>query len=52
MVFLGGWLMNLGQGSFVYYFGTMTAISVLMFVAVFLVDRHLAPVRRREPAIA
>ena len=31
MVYSGGYLMNLGQGSFVYYFGTMAAISLLMF---------------------
>ena len=46
MVFAGGYLMNLGQGSFVYYFGTMAAISLLMFAAAFLVDRHIAPFRR------
>ena len=45
MVFFGGTLMNLGQGSFVYYFGTMAAISLLMFAAAFLVDRHIAPLR-------
>jgi hypothetical protein len=38
--------MNLGEGSFVYYFGTMATISLLMFAAVFIVDRHLEPVRR------
>ena len=43
MVFAGGWLMNLGQGSFWFYFGTMAAISLLMFTAVFLVDRHIEP---------
>ena len=41
MVFFGGALMNLGDGSFVYYFGTMAAISLLMFAAAFLVDRHI-----------
>jgi AAHS family 4-hydroxybenzoate transporter-like MFS transporter len=46
MVFFGGYLMNLGQGSFVYYFGTMAAISLLMYSAAFIVDRHIAPLRR------
>jgi len=46
MVFFGGTLMNLGGGSFWFYFGTMAAISLLMFVAVPVVDRHLEPVRR------
>jgi AAHS family 4-hydroxybenzoate transporter-like MFS transporter len=46
MVLFGGALMNLGQGSFVYYFGTMAAISLLMYAAAFLVDRHIEPVRR------
>jgi AAHS family 4-hydroxybenzoate transporter-like MFS transporter len=46
MVFFGGTLMNLGQGSFVYYFGTMAAISLLMFAAAFIVDRHIEPLNR------
>jgi AAHS family 4-hydroxybenzoate transporter-like MFS transporter len=51
MVFFGGYLMNLGQGSFVYYFGTMASISLLMFAAAFLVDRHIEPMSRaRAPA--
>ena len=52
MVFAGGWLMNLGQGSFVYYFGTMAAIALLMFAAVLIVDRHIEPARlaAAEPA--
>jgi len=50
MVYFGGTLMNLGQGSFVYYFGTMAAISLLMFAAVFLVDRHVEPLRRAPAA--
>jgi hypothetical protein len=45
-VFFGGTLMNLGQGSFVYYFGTMAAISLLMFAAAFIVDRHIEPLNR------
>ena len=53
MVFFGGALLNLGGDSFVFYFATMAAISSLMLVAVFLVDRHLEPIwiaRRQQPA--
>src|SRR5690606_15898690 len=50
MVTFGGALMNLGQGSFVYYFGTMAAISLLMFAAAFLVDRHIEPLKRVRAA--
>jgi len=42
----GGALMNLGNGSFVYYFGTMTAVSLLMYAAAFIVDRHIEPLKR------
>ena len=45
MVYFGGSLMNLGGGSFVYYFGTMAAISLLMFSAAAIVDRHILPLR-------
>jgi AAHS family 4-hydroxybenzoate transporter-like MFS transporter len=51
MVFFGGVLMNLGQGSFVWYFGTMAAISLLMFAAAAIVDRHIEPLGR-VPATA
>jgi AAHS family 4-hydroxybenzoate transporter-like MFS transporter len=51
MVYFGGWLMNLGQGSFIFYFGTMAAISLLMYAAVFIVDRHIEPLRKAaDPA--
>ncbi|HEU4651403.1 MAG TPA: MFS transporter [Croceibacterium sp.] len=50
MVFAGGWLMNLGQGSFVYYFGAMGAISLLMYAAALIVDRHIVPLARTVPA--
>ena len=50
MVLFGGALMNLGQGSFVYYFGTMAAISLLMFAAAFIVDRHIEPLKRVKAA--
>src|SRR5690606_13545128 len=46
MVFFGGTLMNLGNGSFWVYFGTMAAISLLMFAAACLVDRPIEPLRR------
>lgn len=46
MVYFGGSLMNLGGGSFVYYFGTMAAISLLMYAAAAIVDRHIEPLRR------
>ncbi len=50
MVYFGGALMNLGQGSFVYYFGTMAAVSLLMFSAAVIVDRHIArPLRNPLP---
>ena len=51
MVFFGGTLMNLGNGSFVWYFGTMAAISLLMYAAAFIVDRHIEPLGR-APALA
>jgi AAHS family 4-hydroxybenzoate transporter-like MFS transporter len=47
MVYFGGSLMNLGNGSFVYYFGVMAAIALLMFAAAVIVDRHIEPLRRR-----
>ena len=50
MVFFGGYLMNLGNGSFVFYFGTMAAISLLMFTAAFVVDRHIEPLARAPRA--
>jgi AAHS family 4-hydroxybenzoate transporter-like MFS transporter len=45
MVFFGGALLNLGGDSFVYYFGALAAISLGMFAAAFLVDRHVEPAR-------
>lgn len=50
MVFSGGYLMNLGGGSFVWYFGTMAAISLLMYAAAFIVDRHIEPLARARLA--
>jgi len=46
MVYFGGELMNLGDGSYVYYFGTMAAVSLLMFAAAAIVDRHIEPLKR------
>jgi hypothetical protein len=51
MVYFGGTLMNLGQGSFVYYFGTMAPISLLMFATAAIVDRDVEP-QRKVPAAA
>lgn len=44
MVFSGGWLLNLGGDSFVWYFATLATISLAMFAAVFIVDRHIEPI--------
>lgn len=46
MVYYGGTLLNLGGSSFVWYFAVLTAISLLVFAAAFIVDCHLEPVRR------
>jgi hypothetical protein len=35
--------MNLEQGSFVYHFDTMAAISLPLFAAGFIIDRHIEP---------
>ena len=51
MVYFGGYLMNLGDGTFWFYFGTMAAISLLMYAAAFIVDRHIEPLGR-APALA
>ena len=48
MVFFGGYLMNMGDGTFWFYFGTMAAISLLMYAAAFLVDRHIEPLKREK----
>jgi MFS transporter, AAHS family, 4-hydroxybenzoate transporter len=44
MVFFGGALLNLGGDSFAFYFATLAAISLAMFTAVFVVDRHIEPI--------
>ncbi|HTM95216.1 MAG TPA: MFS transporter [Croceibacterium sp.] len=48
MVFAGGWLLNLGGDSFVYYFAALAVISLAMFVAVFVVDRQIEPIWRAQ----
>ena len=46
MVFYGGTLINLGgEGSFIWYFAALTAISLLVFAAAFIVDCHVQPKR-------
>jgi hypothetical protein len=52
MVFAGGWLLNLGGDSFIYYFATLAAISLAMFAAVLIVDRQIEPIwrTRQSPA--
>jgi AAHS family 4-hydroxybenzoate transporter-like MFS transporter len=49
MVFSGGALISMGgEGSFVWYFGVLAAIAVLVFAAAFIVDCHVEPARRKE----
>jgi AAHS family 4-hydroxybenzoate transporter-like MFS transporter len=49
MVFSGGALISMGgEGSFVWYFGVLSAISVLVFPAAFIVDCHVQAARRKE----
>jgi hypothetical protein len=47
MVWYGGVLIGLaGEGSFVWYFAALTVISLMVFAAAFIVDRHIPPLRR------
>ncbi len=46
MVYYGGTLLNLGGGGFLWYFGVLAAISLLVFAAAFVVDRQVEPARR------
>ena len=49
MVFYGGTLISLGgEDSFVWYFGTLSAIAVMVFAAAFIIDRHVGPARKEE----
>ncbi len=51
MVLGGGWLINLGgEGSFVWYFATLAAISMMVFAAAFIVDCQVPPRREALPA--
>lgn len=47
---LGGALIDLGEGSLLPFFGVLCAGSVLILAAVFIVDRHVEPARRRVSA--
>lgn len=49
MVFYGGSLISLGgESSFVWYFGTLVAISLLVFAAAFIIDCHVEPKGHEE----
>lgn len=43
---LGGWLIDLGQGSLIPFFAVLAIGAVLMSAAAFVVDRHVPPARR------
>ena len=43
---LGGWLIDLGKGSLVPFFGVLAVGAVLMLAAPLIVDRHVPPARR------
>jgi AAHS family 4-hydroxybenzoate transporter-like MFS transporter len=42
---LGGTLIDMGKGSMLLYFGTLIAVSALVFAAPLIVDRHVPPAR-------
>jgi AAHS family 4-hydroxybenzoate transporter-like MFS transporter len=44
---LGGMLIDMGEGSLLPYFGTLIAVSALVFAAPLIVDRHVPPARTR-----
>ena len=44
---LGGWLIDLGEGSLVPFFAVLAVSAVLMSSAAFVVDRHVPPARSR-----
>jgi AAHS family 4-hydroxybenzoate transporter-like MFS transporter len=44
---LGGKLIDMGEGSLLPYFGTLIAVSALVFAAPLIVDRHVPPARTR-----
>ena len=45
---LGGTLIDMGEGSLLPYFGTLIAVSALVFAAPLIVDRHVPPARARS----
>jgi AAHS family 4-hydroxybenzoate transporter-like MFS transporter len=47
---LGGTLIDWGEGSLLPFFGTLIAVSALVFAAPLIVDRHVPPARNR-PAL-
>lgn len=49
MVYYGGTLLNLGGGSFVWYFAVLAGISMLVFAAAFVVDCQVEPQRHKQP---
>ncbi len=44
---LGGSLIDMGQGSMLPFFGTLIAVSTLVFAAPLVIDRHVPPAARR-----
>jgi len=44
---LGGTLIDMGEGSLLPYFGTLIAVSALVFAAPLIVDRHVPPAHAR-----
>jgi AAHS family 4-hydroxybenzoate transporter-like MFS transporter len=44
---LGGTLIDMGEGSLLPYFGTLIAVSALVFTAPLVIDRHVPPARLR-----
>lgn len=49
---LGGWLIELGEGSLVPFFAVLSVAAVLMSAAALIVDRHVPPARDRRVATA
>ena len=45
----GGWLLDLGAGSVIPYFAVLAVSAALVFVAAFVIDRHVPPLRQPEP---
>ena len=43
---LGGWLIDLGEGSLMMFFAVLVVSAALMSAAALLVDRHVPPARR------